>query len=221
MKALMKLLATIIVVTVIGFIVGYLLMNGAKVQQEMNSGESISGEMVEPSVSGEEKWQIVETISGEESNEESSGENKDTVSKEMKIAKIKEMINDLVSGEVQNTSHENLTMDLVNDSAKDFMKYFKQNTLSVTVNVKSGMIEIIPDTDFVNNMVYYFDENGELILYESVSQTVEGSCKYYFDKGNGIGIEPNFEEGVTYTEEIISSIANRAKLLYDKFMVTE
>ena len=216
MKVIMKLLITIIVVAVVGFTVGFLLMNGAKKVEPEKVEEVPEIKIPEKEESGE-NWEIVSNDSGD-AEEEQEQENIVHETKEDIISRIEEQVRmNAWSGE-EESMHDDLTLDLVNDSAKDFMKYFKQNTISVTVKKGERMIEIIPDTDFVNNMIYHFDENGELILYESVSQTVEGSCKYYFDNGKGIGIAPKFEEGVDYQEELISDILNRSKLLYDKYL---
>mgnify|MGYP006916090175 CR=1 FL=1 len=221
MKSLMKLLVTILVVAVIGFIVGYLLMNGAKKNQSI-SGDAISGELNIEEKSGETFGEIIAVPSGEsiENQDENLEENIPEISKEEKIKRIEEQVQLITSGEnVNQDLRDKLTLDLVSDSAKDFMKYFKVNELSVTINAKPGLVEIMPDTDFIENMVYYFDENGDLILYESVSTTVEGSCKYYFEKGTGISVVWNYENEIEPKQEYIGDILNRAKLIYEKYGV--
>jgi len=213
----MKVIITIIVVAVIGFIVGYLLMNGAKIHQYSYEDTS-SGENMELNISGEDFGKIIVNLSGDDNDIEESGEILSQFSKEEKIRMINEKVNEINSGDVQVKSYaEKLTLDLVNDSAKEFMKYFKVDEISVTINVKQGRVEIIPDTDFIENMVYYYDENSDLILYENVSTTVEGSCKYYFEKGKGIAVIPDYEEKIEVKEEYVGDVLNRSKLIYDKY----
>lgn len=221
MKSFMKLIITILVVAIIGFTVGYLLMNGTKKNND-ESGDVISGDNILIQTSGEKYGEMVSTPSGDlgEISKEISGENILPISKEEKIERINEQVQKIGSGENEvKTSRENLSLDLVNDSAKDFMKYFKVNELPTTVNVKPGFVEIIPDQDFIENMVYYFDENGELILYESVSTTVGGSCKYYFDKGTIVSVVVAYEEDIEAKEEYIGDILNRAQLIHDKYAI--
>ncbi|MBQ9313880.1 MAG: hypothetical protein IJ220_02600 [Clostridia bacterium] len=221
MKSFMKLIITILVVAVIGFTCGFLLMNGTKVEDETLDNDVASEVMIEEN-SGEIIGEIIDIKSGEqnESLKEDSGDNGSFVSKEEKIKKIDEQVQMIVSGEAEiNNFRENLSIDLVSDLAKDFMKYFKINELSVTINVKPNFIEIIPDTDFIENMVYYYDENGNLILYESVSTTVGGSCKYYFNNGAGISVVEAYEENIDVKEEFIGDVLNRAKLIYDKYAI--
>lgn len=217
MKSIMKLIITVIVVAVMGFTVGYLLMNGAK----KNNNEPNQIE-IEENIINEKSGELVQFTSPNsgdkiDNDESLSGESNNKISKEEKIKRIEEQVTLISSGDNKNF-RDNLTIDMVSDSAKDFMKYFKLNALGVTVNIKPGFVEIMPDTDFIENMVYYYDENGDLILYEGVSTTVEGSCKYYFEKGSGISVVANYEDGVEHKEEYMGSVLNRAKLIYDKYL---
>lgn len=219
MKSIMKLLITVLVVAVIGFTVGYLLMNGAK--SNNNESEELNAEKIAlDEKSGEELVQIIDINSGDQiDNDDISGEKDNQISREEKIKRIEKQVQLIIRGDSEGKKFsDKLTIDLVSDSAKDFMKYFKQNELGVTVNVKPGFVEIMPDTDFIENMVYYFDENGNLIMYESVSTTVEGSCKYYFEKGSGVSVVAEYENGIEPKEEYIGSVLNRAKLIYDKYV---
>ena len=221
MKSLMKLIVTIIVVAIIGFTVGYLLMNGAK-NNTGASGEQNTGNITMEQVSREKVGEMISNVSGDstENVEEISGEKIPQISKEEKVRKINEQVQAIVSGESETKNFsEKLSLDLVNDSAKDFMKYFKMDKLSVTMNVKPGIVEIMPDTDFIENMVYYYDENGDLILYESVSTTVGGSCKYYFEKGSIVSVIMAYEEDIEAKEEYVGDILNRAQLIYDRFAI--
>ena len=67
-------------------------------------------------------------------------------------------------------------------------------------------------------MVYYYDENGNLILYESVSTTIEGSTKYYFENGTSIDVVWNYEEDIEKQEEYVFDVLNRAHNIYNKFL---
>ncbi len=221
MKSFVKFLVTLIVVAVIGFIVYYLIING-KVDDDTPNNDNLyenSGE------SGEFNSRVpVNDFSGEntESGEPFSGDfnNKDFNEPPVTFDPIQEILDEvnlIESGEIIATYEENLEPEIVGESAKDFMDYFDQTTLSATVSVKAGKIELTPAIDFLANQIFYYDEKGDLILYETISSTVEGIIKYYFKDGVNIDIVSEYEDGVSYTIENTADILNRAKILYERF----
>lgn len=218
MKSFMKFIVTIIVIALIGYIVYYLVINNTEglnnTSGDFISGEILSGDIID--VSGETS----QNLSGEISNINSGEENviPSIDSKAQTIRMIDEEVNLINSGEVINVVSENLSSEFVSESARSFMSYFKLNDLPVTINVKDRCIEIIPASDFLENMVYYYDENGNLILYESVSTTIEGSTKYYFENGTSIDVVWNYEEDIEKQEEYVFDVLNRAHNIYNKFL---
>ena len=218
MKSFMKFIVTIIVIALIGYIVYYLVINNTEglnnTSGDFISGEILSGDIID--VSGE----MSQNLSGETSNINSGEENviPSIDLKAQTIRMIDEEVNLINSGEVINVVSENLSSEFVSESARSFMSYFKLNDLPVTINVKDRCIEIIPASDFLENMVYYYDENGNLILYESVSTTIEGSTKYYFENGTSIDVVWNYEEDIEKQEEYVFDVLNRAHNIYNKFL---
>lgn len=197
MKYLGKLLVTLIVVAVIGFTVGYLLMNSSEKIVIEQSGD------------------IVDT-----QNLNESGENERVVlelSKEEKLKNIDAQVHAINYNSIYRVSSGDLSEKFVSQSAREFMDYFKVKGIGASINIKQGCIEIIPYSDFIENMVYYYDGDGNLILYESVSTTVGGSSKYYFDKGELIDIVVAYEEEVEPQKEDASDILSRAKIIYEKY----
>lgn len=225
MKSFMKFIVSLLVIAVVGYIAYYLVINNAKDNTDIveSSGENnkiLSGEIIENEieasiVSGE----VSDKISGEIA-EVSGDEVLEIVvnSKEESMKSIDNQVIIINSGEVLNTISDNLTSDLLSDSAREFMTYFKVNELSVTINIKERCVEIIPTSDFIENMVYYFDENGNLILYESVSNTVGGSTKYYFENGKSIDVVWNYDEDLEKQEEYVYAVLGRAQAIYDKYL---
>lgn len=218
MKSFMKFIVTIIVVALIGYIVYYLVINNTEGLNN-TSGDFISGEILSGDIK-DTSGEVSQNLSGEISNINSGEENviPSIDSKAQTIKMIDEEVNLINSGEIINVVSENLSSEFVSESARSFMSYFKLNDLPVTINVKDRCVEIIPASDFLENMVYYYDENGNLILYESVSTTIEGSTKYYFENGTSIDVVWNYEEDIEKQEEYVFDVLNRAHNIYNKFL---
>lgn len=211
MKSFVKFLITIFVLGLIGYLIYFV----AFVATDMNVGEDdnlnvpiddVSGEMLNSGDSGEN----LEEPSGEISGEIIEINPKD---------EINEKVIEIESGEIIATLDSDLEPNVVGIDAKEYMDYFDVSTLKVSVNLKNGKIEIIPYNDFLNNQVFYFDEDGKLILYEKVSTTVGGSSKYYFKNDVNISIEHNYDEpSLKITNEDSSDILFRARYMYTKFL---
>lgn len=210
MKSFLKFLITIFVLGLICYLVYYVVNdyknidNGIyEISGEILSGDS--GEIFDYDGSGED----IEEISGEVSGEISINL-KDEIN--LKVMEIE-------SGEDITILDSELESNVLGVDAKDFMDYFNVSTLSVSVNLKNGKVEIIPYNDFLSNQVFYFDEQGMLILYEKVSTTVGGSSKYYFDNNVNFDIEHNYEEpSLEIINEDSSDILFRARYMYTKFL---
>lgn len=211
MKSFVKFLITIFVLGLIGYLIYFV----AFVATDMNVGEDdnlnvpiddVSGEMLNSGDSGEN----LEEQSGEISGEIIEINPKD---------EINEKVIEIESGEIIATLDSDLEPNVVGIDAKEYMDYFDVSTLKVSVNLKNGKIEIIPYNDFLHNQVFYFDEDGKLILYEKISTTVGGSSKYYFKNDVNISIEHNYDESsLKITNEDSSDILFRARYMYTKFL---
>lgn len=229
MKSFMKLVVTLLVFAIIGYIAYCLVTNNVNnsndiknedsdVSEKINNNEEnlleeISGDEIElPGNSGEISGEFIESNSGEEIVEEV------TDSKEKIMSRIDVEVEKIKNGEVLNNISTNLTSDLVSDSAREFMAYFKVEELSVNINVMKDCVEIIPTSDFIDNMAYYFDEEGNLILYESISNTIGGSTRYYFEKGKSIDVIWNYDEDIEQKEEYVFAVLGRAQAIYDKYL---
>lgn len=208
MKSFMKFLATILVVALIGYVVYYMcIINKPSNEPIKNkSGEQIID--VEPSVSGEDEK------SEEISKPELSGEallNKKKEDIKIKMAKIE-------SGEIVKQSDEDLDLNIAGKDGENLKEYFNVEKLHSTVIVKKGKIEVIPYIDFLNNQIFYFDDDGKLIFYENVSNGVGGSSKYYFENEELLDVEHNYEEpSLVIENENTEEILSRAKSLYATF----
>lgn len=225
MKSFMKLIITLLVIASVGYIAYYLIINNSnnndislsgdtennEIKEEI-SGENVNGGIIFPIKSGEVSGEMTEIILGDNIIEEV------IETKEDIIERIDNHVILINSGEILNSISDNLSADLLSDSAREFMNYFKVNELSVTINVKERCVEIIPTSDFIENMVYYYDEIGNLILYESVSNTVGGSTKYYFENGKSIDVIWDYDEDIEKQEEYVYAVLGRAQAIYDKYL---
>lgn len=232
MRGLIKFLITVLVVVLIGYIVCHFVMNNENNFDDNQSENIMSGEIVDiysgenPNVNSDEfmeeneqspeiiSGEIFNNISGENDSQELSGnyyeESKNAI--DFQIANIN-------SQEIINTFSDSLSSDMLSDLDKEFLVSFGQNELPVTINIKENFVEIIPTSDFLENKIYYYNEVGELIYYESISNTIAGSVKYYFKNNENIYIMDNYEEvNENLKMEDASQILNRAVNIYNKYL---
>lgn len=208
MKFFMKFLVTILVVALVGYVVYYFCVIN-KPQNELignKSGEEIIS--VEPIISGETEK------SGEAVEKELSGDSLLEHQKE----KIKLKIAEIESGEIVKQADVDLDLSVAGKDGENLKEYFNVEKLHSTVIVKKGKIEVIPYIDFLNNQIFYFDDNGKLIFYENISNGVGGSSRYYFENENLLDVEHNYDEpSLVIEDEKVEEILSRAKLLYLEF----
>lgn len=208
MKFFMKFLVTILVVTLVGYVVYYLCIVNKPENEllENKSGEEIIN--AEPIISGETYK------SGETDEKEFSSD----ILLEHQKEKIKLRIAEIESGEIVKQTDVDLDLSVAGKAGENLKEYFNVEKLHSTVIVKKGKIEVIPYIDFLNNQIFYFDDNGKLIFYESISNGVGGSSRYYFENEALLDVEHNYDEPSLFIEdEKIDEILFRAKLLYLEF----
>ena len=212
MKSFMKFLVTIIVIALLGYVVYYVCVINKNTQNsiENESGENIVD--VNPIISGE-SGKIIE--SGEKVISEPSSE--ELLNNQKEAIKIK--INEIESGEITKQTDEDLDLSIAGKDGENLREYFNVEKLHANVIVKRGKIEVIPYIDFLNNQIFYYDENGKLIFYENVSNGVGGSSKYYFGNDTLLDIEHNYDEPTAIIEnEKVEEILYRAEILYATFI---
>ena len=211
MKSFMKFLVTLIVIALIGYVVYYVCVINKNTQNpiENKSGENIID--VNPIISGESG----ETIkSGEVVTPELSGE--ELLNKQKEDIKIK--IDEIESGEIIKQTDADLDLSIAGKDGENLKEYFNVEKLHASVIVKRGKIEVIPYIDFLNNQIFYYDDNGNLIFYETVSNGVGGFSKYYFENEVLLDVEHNYDEPTVVVEnEKAEEIISRAKSLYSTF----
>ena len=229
MKSILKLITTLLVFAIIGFVVYYLIStqpqtdinesnnNTSSEQTNINGNEfdTENATIVEvPTVSGNEIYEISGevTTSGDTENKIDELTNNDF------IKEADENAEDLYSDYVLESGEKSLGKEFFSDSATKLMDFVKVDELSVNVNIRENCVEIIPASDFVENTVYYYTDNGELFLYESISTTVGGSCKYYFKDGLIVDVVEKYDEDIEIEEENASDIIERAELIYNEFL---
>lgn len=198
MKSFMKFIVTLIVLAIIAFVVGFLVMNSKNIKPDVvvNSGEN--------------EMSITSGENVEEGNDKS-------LTKEQIISEIDKQVTAINYNGIISEFDKRITENEATDSMKEFMEYFKVKDMLVKVRIKKGCIEMIPYSDFIENMVYYFDGAGNLILFESVSTTVGGSCKYYFRNNELIDTLVAYYEKIDKTPENTTDILKRAKNIFDNY----
>ena len=114
-----------------------------------------------------------------------------------------------------NTLKDEVGVEILGEKEKEFMQYFETNTLPVDVFTYNDLyVKVAPVSDFVNNQIFYY-KDSKLVLYESESNTIGGSVRYYFDNDKLISVKADPE--LTGDEEA-SEILTRAKSVYEKYL---
>lgn len=113
------------------------------------------------------------------------------------------------------------TKGILGTEIDEYIDSFEIEGISATVhivNIPEGKsIAVIPDVDFLKNQEFLYNENGELLLYNSVSNTVEGAIHYYFSDGVLLEAADYYEEGITPVFENETDILVKASNIYKMF----
>jgi len=115
---------------------------------------------------------------------------------------------------------EYLTPSTLGENAKDYFESFEVDVMSVTIEVGSSSLVIIPTTDFLDTQEYQFNDNGELVKYICTSNTKGGSMEYYFYNNKILVTVSDLldKDDVQFINEDVEDILNRAEKLYGMFL---
>lgn len=182
------------------------------------NGNFESGNVIMEEISGDEHI-IEEIASGDiETKDDSENVNYTLQEIENKVTNIKniERKNEFI-GEPQ-IFEDSVGLDIIGIKNKDFFTTFNLSELTVTVQTAGTMVYIIPNSDFIDNAQYHYDENGNLILYVRELIGVGGEIRYYYEDGKFLKEEQIIEEGIEIDDEDKLEILQRAKLIYEKYI---
>lgn len=142
--------------------------------------------------------------------------------KENNISKINNIAIEVTKGEVKDKIETTIGEDIGGSTAKEFLTFFtEEEALPATVEVRNKMVEIIFASDFLDNQIFIFNDNGELILYKTVSNGVGGEARYYFKNNKNVAIQFDYDEDAANENakaEDVSEILERSKLVYDTYL---
>lgn len=222
MKGFLRFLMFVIIAGVIIYSVYFLIQknNYYKSNEENNSGdysEELSGDVNsgdndEPVFSGD-SGDIKTDLVGDLSDKENISTETSTYTKE----EINDLVDKIDENIVISTFGDNFTADMLGPDADSLGEFSETNEFPVTIYVRDGKVEVIPASDFLHNQYFYYDDEGSLILYESISNTVEGVSKYYFSDGKLLEVENIYEEGITPEAESEENILTKSNAIYEKY----
>lgn len=114
-----------------------------------------------------------------------------------------------------------LQSGIFDDEIDEYIDFFGLEGVAATVHtvsVPEGIsITIIPDVDFLKNQEFLYNGKGDLLLYSSISNTIEGVIHYYFSEGILLKIIDYYEEGITHSFENEKDILLKASTVYKMF----
>lgn len=115
---------------------------------------------------------------------------------------------------------EYLTSSTLGKNTEDYFENFEVDVISVTIEVGSFSLVIIPTTDFLDTQEYQFNDSGELVKYICTSNTKGGSMEYYFYNNKILLTISDLldKDDVQFTNEDVEDILNRAEKLYGMFL---
>lgn len=229
MKSFVRLLVAILVIGLASGTVYY----ATKVNEEV---KVIQNNQQENNLNIENQNSEIENIKNEISDEQSIeifpndseiNHNSESVNIELEQA-IKEL--DYVVAKL-NEAHQIEEIETVigkgtlGANIDEYMNSFALNEISVVVQkftASEGMsIIIIPATDLLDTQEFIYDQNGNLLLYNSISTSVGGAVHYYFSKGVFVEKVSHFEEGITPVYENEYDILLKSNNVYKLFGNTQ
>ena len=141
-----------------------------------------------------------------------------------------EQINEAVSKfkpvVVVNTYNTELGEEYLGNDAKEYTKLVESHKVPVSIKkdeVKGvGLrIAILVAPDFLGNQIYYFNNYGSLMMYESESAGVGGSVYYYFSNGKLLDKQNKLQGEIETKFEDEQDILKRADKVYDTFAAAD
>lgn len=106
--------------------------------------------------------------------------------------------------------------------ADEYIDFFGIDGISASVyttnSLEGVIITVVPDIDFMKTQEFLYNKNGNLILYNSISNTVEGVVHYYFSDGILLKAIEHYEEEIDVVFENEADILLKASNIYKMFV---
>lgn len=202
MKGFIQFLAGVLVIAVILVTVKFLVTSKVEVPEVVlpsgdvaQSGEiEKSGEIIRPELNVEEAIKDIDNLA------------------------IK-----LDAGELQSTNESGISVEVGGAGVAELLTIFEVSgdTLPGKTEVRNNRVELIFVSDFIENQIFYYDEEGDLVLYKTVSSTVGGEVRYYFVKGESIKVVFDYAEleaNEQATPDNVQDILARSIIIYNKYL---
>lgn len=230
MKRFLKFVVTIVVILVITFTIYFLMKNMSRYETKHNndttlqSGNSQENYEIENLEKNEENNvqngnKIIDDVKSQEpSGEIVSSDNNFTKDLDSKIKTIKNIENQNESAIPTDTIEDNLGIDILGTDFQSFFQAFQIEEAAVTVQIAGSMVYILPTSDFLDNMQFHYDKNGNLVLYVREFAGIGGETKYYFEFEKLITINMDIESESQMQYENVDEILQRARLVYDRYI---
>lgn len=227
MKSFVRLLVAILVIGLAGGTIYY----AAKVNEEVNV---IQNNQQENAMNSEKQNSEIENTQNEFVNEQpienlpnenEINNNNESVDINLELEQAKKELEHIVAR--LNETHQIeeteavIGRGILGNNIDEYMNSFGMNEISVVVQkvtAPEGMsIIIIPATDMLDTQELIYDQNGNLLLYNSISTSIGGAVHYYFSKGVLLEKVSHFDEEIMPTYENESDILLKANNIYSLF----
>ncbi len=144
--------------------------------------------------------------------------------KEEKLIKeIDELKNNLDALPMSDGLDDLVSEGVLGDEVDEFIKLLDSPEIMVRVyqETKDGVgtkLIIVPAPDFLDNQIFYYDEDENLVMYIAESNGVGGTVDYYFNDDILLKSVNNLEENVETIFEAGEDILERADALYERYI---
>lgn len=241
MRDFLKLIVSILVIGVISYTVYFLLYSNTEYQQNRISGDNILNEENIQKDIGKDN-DVTENEIKNNIDIENKDENLNLIdfpikSGDVSEEKTEEFIQEMTSGDIEDkiskinlietknnlanlskSFEDNVGINVMGTKNQDYFDSFDMSQMNVTIQVAGSMIYIIPMPDFVDNVQYHYDKNGNLALYVCELMGIGGEIRYYFDNEILLTKTTNVEENIEISYEDTNEIIMRSKLIYNQYM---
>lgn len=126
-----------------------------------------------------------------------------------------------VNRENSNVQTVNLTDAELGEVATEFMNSLQVTEIPGEVLIHDSIVvTVIPASDFLDIQSYYYS-GDELVMYVCEFTGIGGRANYYFDNSRLISVKTQIEEEMDFEQEKESKILERAKNIYEKYIVNK
>lgn len=139
------------------------------------------------------------------------------------VDKIKELYIINNESNIDKTFEEKIGADILGETYEELFKMLKVDSTLVNIQIAGTMVHLLPYSDFIDEQEFHYDEDGNLVMYQTRGSGTGVVTDYYFHEGTLIErVFDSTDEGdgeIPDTDNIsVDEVIARSKVIYDKYL---